>query len=217
MNPLQQQPIIAVTGPQAPRDQEAQRAQNSTASELPVQSVAEPLPAPHETDVGPDAGFAKAKHLRKRVDFERVYQQGRRHFSTHLTVFFRRRQAGDAAGAPAAVQVAEESLGSRVGFTVGRALGGAVDRNRLKRRLREAVRLEMFALSTPADVVIHPKRSVLGVDFALLRKEMATAFAAVEQGKGAPPQPRQPRPAKRLKPGAKPAGAKPGSAGAKAR
>lgn len=132
-------------------------------------------------------GFGKDLHLRKRADFERVYAQGRRHFSQNLTVFFRRREAAD----PVPYGAEPGRTGTRVGFTVGRVLGGAVERNRMKRRMREAVRQELAWLTTPVDVVIHPKRSVLKVDFAVLRQEMAAAFTAVESGKGAPPQPRE--------------------------
>ena len=165
--------------------------QESTASTLPVKGA-------------PRLGFAKGVHLRKRADFERVYQLGRRHFSQHLTVFFRRREASEAAAGTV----------MRVGFTVGRALGGAVERNRIKRRLREAARHEQAALITPVDVVIHPKKSVLTVDFAVLRSEMAATFAMVEQGKGAPPQPRrEPRATKSAK--AKTAGKAGGSVQAK--
>ena len=60
----------------------------------------------------------------------------------------------------------EAPQGLRVGFTVGRVLGGAVQRNRMKRRLREAVRLSGFPPEVSADVVINPKRSLLGADFA---------------------------------------------------
>jgi len=68
-----------------------------------------------------------------------------------------------------------------VGLTVARALGGAVDRNRIKRRLRAAVRLHGAALPPGVDVVINPKKSVLRVDFAELCKEIAGAFQAVTQ------------------------------------
>lgn len=132
-------------------------------------------------------GFGKKLHLRRRADFERVYTQGRRHFSQNLTLFFRRREASD----PVPYGAEPGEAGTRVGFTVGRVLGGAVERNRMKRRMREAVRQELARLVTPVDVVIHPKRSVLKMDFAVLRQEMATAFVAVESGKGAPPQPRE--------------------------
>lgn len=68
-----------------------------------------------------------------------------------------------------------------MGFTVGRALGGAVQRNRMKRRLKEAVRLSFPASSIAADVVINPKKSVLNAEFADILNEVRRAFAKIEQ------------------------------------
>ena len=73
----------------------------------------------------------------------------------------------------------EESAGLRVGFTVGKALGQAVQRNRMKRRLREAVRLGGLERGFAADVVINPKRSLLSADFADLTTEVSKAFEAI--------------------------------------
>jgi ribonuclease P protein component len=95
-----------------------------------------------------------------------VYKQGRRHFTAHMTVFYLAQEQGQ---------------GTRVGFTVGRVLGGSVVRNRIKRRLREAVRMEGLQANFPADVVINPKRSLLAVEFAALREEVRRAFLVVEQ------------------------------------
>jgi ribonuclease P protein component len=75
----------------------------------------------------------------------------------------------------------EELAGPRIGFTVGKALGGAVQRNRIKRRLREAVRLNVFSLNAPADIVINPKRSALAADFSDLEAEVAKAFQVIER------------------------------------
>jgi ribonuclease P protein component len=122
-------------------------------------------------------GFPRAGRLRKHSDFERVYKQGRRHFSPHMTVFFLRRAAG-----------ALPEKGSRVGFTVGRVLGGAVERNRIKRRLREAVRLRRSSLElglagavdvVGVDVVINPKKSVLKLEFAVVLEEVGRALDAI--------------------------------------
>ena len=74
-----------------------------------------------------------------------------------------------------------EASGLRIGFTVGRALGGAVQRNRMKRRLREAVRLTRPIAGVNADVVINPKKSVLTVDFEDLVNEVRRAFVVIEQ------------------------------------
>lgn len=71
--------------------------------------------------------------------------------------------------------------GLRVGFTVGRTLGGAVQRNRMKRRLREAVRLSLPDGTVAADVVINPKPSALNAEFTEILREVRRAFAKIEQ------------------------------------
>lgn len=71
--------------------------------------------------------------------------------------------------------------GLRIGFTVGRALGGAVQRNRMKRRLRETVRMTRPSAALAADVVINPKKSLLTADFEDVKKEVVRAFAVIEQ------------------------------------
>jgi len=117
---------------------------------------------------GPDkrARFTSGMRLLRHADFERVYKQGRRHFAAHLTVFYLLREQGE---------------GLRIGFTVGRVLGGAVERNRMKRRLRESVRLHWPGVRVPVDVVINPKKSVLKVDFVELEKEIGRAFEVIQK------------------------------------
>jgi len=109
----------------------------------------------------------------RRADFERVYKLGRRHFSASITVFYLERQPGSGAR--------DSGPGMRVGFTVSRALGGAVQRNRMKRRLREAVRLTRPFPGGSVDVVINPKRVVLTVDFGMLLNEVGKAFVVIEK------------------------------------
>src|SRR5262249_21337346 len=60
-----------------------------------------------------------------------------------------------------------------------RVLGGAVERNRIKRRVREAVRLERAKLTAIVDVVINPKKSAMTVEFEVLREEVARAFGVI--------------------------------------
>lgn len=76
---------------------------------------------------------------------------------------------------------ADKPAGMRVGFTVGKALGGAVQRNRMKRRLRELVRLDEAPRDLGVDIVMNPKRSLLTADFAELRNEVAKAFVTIEK------------------------------------
>jgi ribonuclease P protein component len=120
--------------------------------------------------------FPKAARLLKHADFERVYKTGRRHFSGNMTVFFlRRTQRKDSSGAGDT---------PRVGFTVSRALGPAVVRNRIRRRVREAVRRHLPRLRMPVDVVINPKKSALTAAFTQLADEVQRAFAKIESEQG---------------------------------
>ncbi|HWH60961.1 MAG TPA: ribonuclease P protein component [Terriglobales bacterium] len=119
----------------------------------------------------PGQRFPKTHRLLRHADFERVYKQGRRHFAAHMTVFYLAR-VGEAA---------DGSVGSRVGFTVSKALGGAVQRNRMKRRLREAVRLQGVPAGLNTDIVINPKHTLLTADFGDLRNEIAKAFVVIEK------------------------------------
>jgi len=61
---------------------------------------------------------------------------------------------------------------SRFGFSIKRALGGAVVRNRIRRRLREAVRIHSKEISRGWDIVIHPKAIVADAPFAELSAEL---------------------------------------------
>ena len=120
------------------------------------------------------ATFPRSSRLLRHADFERVYKQGRRHFSASMTVFYLDRQAVGDTRVPAI-------SGLRVGFTVGRALGGAVQRNRLKRRLREAVRLTRPFPGANSDVVINPKKVLATIRFDALLNEVSQAFVVIER------------------------------------
>jgi ribonuclease P protein component len=73
------------------------------------------------------------------------------------------------------------SASPRIGFTVGRVLGGAVERNRIKRRMREAVRRQRSIMKVPVDVVINPRKSILALEFPLVLVEVGCAFETIEK------------------------------------
>jgi ribonuclease P protein component len=123
------------------------------------------------------ARFPRTARLLRHADFERVYKQGRRHFSASMTVFYLARPE---VSIEPRVGVAGPH-GLRIGFTVGRALGGAVQRNRMKRRLREAVRMSRPAPEVAADIVINPKKSLLNAEFTDILNEVSRAFVIIEQ------------------------------------
>ena len=66
--------------------------------------------------------------------------------------------------------------GPHIGFTCPRALGKAVVRNRIKRRVREAVRLHLDRLSPLWSIVINPRRKALDAPVAELRQEILRLF-----------------------------------------
>ena len=108
--------------------------------------------------------------LRKHADYQRVYKAGRKLQSQSMSYFFRLRGADE---------LAPVYAGPRVGLTAGRVLGKAVERNRIKRRLREAARANLGLLPQFADVVLHPRRLVLDMEFAKLEREVAKIFSDV--------------------------------------
>jgi ribonuclease P protein component len=90
----------------------------------------------------------KRGRLSRSAEFERVYRQGRSHGSRYFVLHAFPREARQAEGA-------------RLGVSVSRKVGGAVDRNRVKRLLREAFRVEAERLPLDLDVVIVARPDAL--------------------------------------------------------
>ena len=67
-------------------------------------------------------------------------------------------------------------MASRVGLTAGKVLGKAHERNRIKRRMREAIRHHLHELPPRIDLILHPKRSVMTMDFVKLEDEILRIF-----------------------------------------
>ena len=63
---------------------------------------------------------------------------------------------------------------------MGKVLGKAVERNRIKRRLRECVRRHAATLTFPVDVILHPRRTVLTLDHPTLDREVAQIFRSIQ-------------------------------------
>ena len=97
----------------------------------------------------------RAQRLRKREDFAAVYRHGRPYRGDLLILRTLR------TGQPL----------SRFGFTVGHALGKAVVRNRLKRRLREAAR--SLPVAPGWDLVVNSRRGAQEADYHQLRSVFA--------------------------------------------
>jgi ribonuclease P protein component len=116
--------------------------------------------------------------LRKHADYQRVYKAGRKQFAKQMTYYFTVRPQLGPDGTPLRDVDASRP---RVGLTVGKVMGKAVDRNRIKRRMREAVRKNLPSLRTPVDVILHPRRSVIDLEFAALEREVRNVFRAIQK------------------------------------
>lgn len=126
----------------------------------------------------PDMPETTVHRLRKHADYQRVYQGSRKQFSRQMSYFFSVRPESGRDGKPLRVA---DPMSPRVGLTVGKVMGKAVDRNRIKRRMREAVRCNLLLLPACVDVVLHPRKSVIDLDFATLSREVAGVFRNVER------------------------------------
>jgi ribonuclease P protein component len=102
--------------------------------------------------------------LRKHADYLRAYAAGRKRQSASMSWFLApQTQDALAASSPAS---------ARIGLTVSKVLGKAHQRNRIKRRMREALRRHVDLLPNGFDLVFHPRRNVLTMEFAQLESEV---------------------------------------------
>jgi ribonuclease P protein component len=106
--------------------------------------------------------------LRKHADYQRAYAAGRKRQSASMSWFIAPRSAEilNPDGAD------REFSSARVGLTAGKVLGKAHERNRIKRRMREALRRHLELLPQGADLILHPRRAVLTMEFAKLEAEI---------------------------------------------
>lgn len=115
--------------------------------------------------------------IRKRADFLAV-NAGKRANGPGFTLLHR--------------QNAEPSAALRFGFTVTKKVGTATERNRIRRRLKEAVRMAAPGLNEAhGDFVVIARREALGVEFAALVAAISKAAALLLAGGGAAPRPRR--------------------------
>ena len=98
--------------------------------------------------------------LRKHADYQRTYAVTRKRQSASMSWFL------------AAHDGASDLTLPRIGLTVGKILGKAHDRNRIKRRMREALRRHTDLFPAGCDLILHPRRAVLTMDFGKLEAEV---------------------------------------------
>jgi ribonuclease P protein component len=103
--------------------------------------------------------FTASEHVRKRADFELIYKTGFKRSGRLMTMFTRERQTGPA----------------RLGIAATRKMGGAVERNRAKRLVRELFRHNKPVVAV--DVVVVPRREILAAPYERIEVEFRSLLA----------------------------------------
>jgi ribonuclease P protein component len=127
-------------------------------------------------DSSPPARWDRAARLVRKADFEAVYhcgertgRRGGRLKSPQFVVFY----------------CSNGGSRSRFGISVKKALGGAVVRNRIRRRIREILRQNLGEIPSGWDFVMHPRRSVASSPFAALESELVGLLCGMGSRAGA--------------------------------
>jgi len=107
------------------------------------------------------AGFPKSARILRSKDFRRVYDDGAKFSGPLFSAFCLRNNKEGCV---------------KVGFTCPRALGGAVIRNRIKRRVREAVRTRLDRVGPGWEIVINPRSRAMIAPFPQLELEVEKLF-----------------------------------------
>ena len=120
-------------------------------------------------DAPPKQSLAGAR-LRRHADFQRAYGAGRKRQSASMSWFLAPQRE---TSPPKNSQVVRDTMsGPRVGLTAGKVLGKAHERNRIKRRMREALRRHLDLFPEGSDLILHPRRAVLTMEFTKLEAEI---------------------------------------------
>ena len=124
--------------------------------------------SPPDPDRPPDRRFPGTHRLTARKQFLEVYDRGRRASSSSFVLFAMPNGLGHC----------------RIGLTVTKKTGGAVARNRVKRRLREIYRTNREQFDVPLDLVVNARPSIKERSFDDLERELLRAYRRLVRGGG---------------------------------
>ncbi len=119
--------------------------------------------AMEDVQVKTDCRFRAFEHVRLKREFDRVFQEGRAFELREISV-----------------RALPNGLGhARLGLCVSKRHGNAVRRNRIKRLLREAYRLNRRALAVPCDLVIVPRTTWRNLTLAAIEPVFREALSRI--------------------------------------
>ena len=104
----------------------------------------------------------RTESIIRNSDFSRAYRRGKSYVSPFLVTYVVRRKSG----------------GVRLGITTSKKIGGAVERGRARRVIREAFRAMQLPPDTPVDLVFVARSATTRVKMQKVEKAMRAHFAA---------------------------------------
>ena len=111
---------------------------------------------PEQKARGPDRRLGRRRRLRRSANFQEAYAQGRRGFGRYMVMWLR-------TGPDASL---------RLGVVTSRKVGGAVERNRARRRLREAFRRHRHEWEGDCEVVLVARRDIVQASWPDLEQDL---------------------------------------------
>ncbi len=99
--------------------------------------------------------------LKNKKEFNRVYNEGKSVYDRYLVLSYIKRENR------------EKNIDTpRIGFAVSRKLGGAVERNKVKRIMREAIKPQANKIKPYHDIIFIGKRKIKGISYGDVEKSM---------------------------------------------
>lgn len=109
--------------------------------------------------------FSPQERIRKKKDFLLIYKKGSRYRAKYFNLIY----------------LSNNLEFSRMATVVSRKVGNSVERNKIKRHMREIFRRNKEWLKNPVDMVIIPKKDILELDWTSLQKEYLAAIDSINQ------------------------------------
>lgn len=98
----------------------------------------------------------KQFRLRKNIEFKKIYKYGKNYWNRNFILYIRKNKLNE----------------TRVGFTISKKIGNAVTRNKIRRRMKEAYRLNFEKIKPGYDLIFIPKKHIVDIPYNELEGSM---------------------------------------------